>query len=339
MPLIALSPVGILAANIAGWALAHTITGFVAHRTPSPQLAADRGILRLREFERDARAYEALRIRRWKDRLPEAGALFPGGVSKRRLPSFDADGQHRFAIETRRAELSHWWCLACFPAFALWNPPVGVALMGAYAAAANVPCIVVQRYNRGRVRRIETVRVARRDHGNSIPYGSPPRLVMNAVTSTQPLQISETGWARRDSLVDVHVVHKEIHESVCGDPGCAPEQCRRGTSGEREQRKGKRRHHERKAVVAFETDGSADVMAAVPAEPEAVHDPAVQRVAHEFHHKKRRDDDDDDGHGTERHGARESQVIITRLRSAKPYAYSSKRMSHTGRIPETSPAR
>ena len=46
-----------------------------------------------------------LRINRWKDRLPEAGALFAGGVSKRQLPSYDVAGLELFVRETRRAEL------------------------------------------------------------------------------------------------------------------------------------------------------------------------------------------------------------------------------------------
>jgi glycosyl-4,4'-diaponeurosporenoate acyltransferase len=35
--------------------------------------------------------------------------------------------------------------------FLLWNPPVGVAVNVVYAIAANVPCILAQRYNRPRV--------------------------------------------------------------------------------------------------------------------------------------------------------------------------------------------
>ena len=35
--------------------------------------------------------------------------------------------------------------------FLLWNPPVGVAANVVYAIAANLPCILAQRYNRPRV--------------------------------------------------------------------------------------------------------------------------------------------------------------------------------------------
>jgi glycosyl-4,4'-diaponeurosporenoate acyltransferase len=168
LPMITLGPLAVLVADVVGWALAHSLTGYAAHRMPTARLSADRGILRLRAVERGGRVYEAVRIRRWKDRLPEAGALFPGGVSKRALRSSDAAGRRQFAVETRRAELGHWWCFACAPLFALWNPPVGAVLMVIYGAAANLPCIAVQRYNRGRLARVEGSDAARR-HGSNIP--------------------------------------------------------------------------------------------------------------------------------------------------------------------------
>ena len=91
-----------------------------------------------------------LRIHRWKDRLPEAGALFEGGISKRELPARDVEGLRTFVRETRRAELTHWWAIACAPLFVLWNPPDAAVLLVAYGVLVNVPFIVIQRYNRFR---------------------------------------------------------------------------------------------------------------------------------------------------------------------------------------------
>jgi glycosyl-4,4'-diaponeurosporenoate acyltransferase len=108
--------------------------------------------LRIRRFETNGRVYERwLRIRSWKDRLPEAGNLFLGGISKRRLPRHDRKGLERFAVETRRAELTHWLILAATPWFFQWNPWwLGLAMAG-YGIVANVPCLAIQRYNRGRL--------------------------------------------------------------------------------------------------------------------------------------------------------------------------------------------
>lgn len=114
------------------------------------------------------KAYRWLGIRKWKDRIPEAGAFFRGGFSKRHLQSHDLDYLKRFALETTRAEFSHWLTWALSLTFFAWTPwPVGV-MMVLYGAASNVPFILVQRYNRARLCQIIQAS-ARRPHGNRTP--------------------------------------------------------------------------------------------------------------------------------------------------------------------------
>ncbi len=143
--------------DVAAIAVAHGVAGYLAHRLPAHVLAHDAGPLRPRAWERDGRAYRRVRIDRWKDHLPEAGALFDGGVSKRVLRS-GPDGLHELVRESRRAELAHWGALASGPLFALWNPPALAGALLLYSVAANAPCIAIQRYNRQRAQRV----VARR---------------------------------------------------------------------------------------------------------------------------------------------------------------------------------
>ena len=138
--------------DVAAWGAFHAATGYAAHRLGDQRLAHDGPLLRLRSFESGGRWYRRrLRIHRWKDRLPEAGDLFTGGVSKRALPSYDAAGLQVFARETRRAELTHWWAMACGPLFVLWNPPLASGLLVAYGVLVNLPFIAIQRYNRFRI--------------------------------------------------------------------------------------------------------------------------------------------------------------------------------------------
>jgi glycosyl-4,4'-diaponeurosporenoate acyltransferase len=137
--------------DIAAWGLVHATTGYAAHRLGPRRLAADGWLLRRRGFEADGRWYRRmLRIHRWKDRLPEAGDLFRGGVSKRHLPAQDTAGLLVFVRETRRAELGHWWALGCGFLFVLWNPPLAAVLLVAYGVGVNLPFIAIQRYNRWR---------------------------------------------------------------------------------------------------------------------------------------------------------------------------------------------
>ena len=151
---ISLQPAPNVLVDVAAWFLIHSVTGYAAHRLPLRRLQRDGWLLRLRAFEQGGRLYERLGIRRWKDRLPEAGGVFRGGMSKRQLPTEAEGGLARFAAETRRAELGHWAAMAGGPLFVLWNPPAIAAVMVLYGVAANAPFIAIQRYNRARVARV-----------------------------------------------------------------------------------------------------------------------------------------------------------------------------------------
>lgn len=117
--------------DIAAWGAFHAAIGYAAHRLSDERLSRDPWLLRPLPFEVRGTWYRrTLRIHRWKDKLPEAGDLFRGGVSKRRLPSYDVTGLELFVRETRRAELTHCSALACGPLVVLWNPPLAAGLLG-----------------------------------------------------------------------------------------------------------------------------------------------------------------------------------------------------------------
>jgi glycosyl-4,4'-diaponeurosporenoate acyltransferase len=150
--------------DVLAWGAFHGLTGYAAHRLDESRLSSDGWLLRARRFEAGGRWYRRrLRMDRWKDKLPEAGDLFRGGVSKRHLPAYDVEGLQLFVRETRRAELGHWWALCCGPVFVLWNPPVAAALLVGYGVVVNLPFIVIQRYNRFRTQAL-LERIAARGH-------------------------------------------------------------------------------------------------------------------------------------------------------------------------------
>jgi glycosyl-4,4'-diaponeurosporenoate acyltransferase len=157
--------------DVVAWGLIHAGAGYLAHRVPVAWLTRDRWLFRERSVERGGRLYSrTLRIGRWKDRLPEAGALFAGGISKRHVTDRDQGGLERFVVETRRAELAHWLAAAPGPLFALWNPPAVVPVIIAYGLGINLPFVAVQRYNRIRASRVLGARAARgrRDSGSAV---------------------------------------------------------------------------------------------------------------------------------------------------------------------------
>lgn len=138
--------------DVAAWGVFHSATGYAAYRLDESRLSQDGWLLRPRRFEKAGRWYRRwLRVHRWKDKVPEAGNLFRDGISKRHLPGRDVAGLQLFVRETRRAELAHWWAMWCGPIFVLWNPPLAAGLLVLYGVLANLPFIVIQRYNRFRI--------------------------------------------------------------------------------------------------------------------------------------------------------------------------------------------
>ena len=152
MPVVELSPALLVLTDAVTWFAVSLVAGYACHRLPDRRLDHDTALTRARAFERGGRFYERrLRIVRWKDRLPEAGDLFRDGYDKRVVTRAELP---RYVIETRRAEYTHWGIMAAAPLFLLWNPLLVWWAMVAYALVANLPCLVIQRYNRARVLRI-----------------------------------------------------------------------------------------------------------------------------------------------------------------------------------------
>ena len=136
------------------WILIHFGSGYLAHHLPTGVLVALPLVNRSYRWEgAGGRFYERLGMRAWKDRLPEAGAFFKGGFSKRHLRSRDPAYLKRFVLETARAECSHWLTWGMAVTFFAWTPWQVGAIMLIYGAIVNLPCILVQRYNRARLKR------------------------------------------------------------------------------------------------------------------------------------------------------------------------------------------
>ena len=143
------------------------MAGFVAARRPRASFNPEQGLYRLRRFEASARIYERLRVRIWKDWLPDFGDFFKPGFAKKKLKSRDKGYLQIFYAETCRAEFAHWLTMAGAPVFLLWNEWWVELIMIGYALAANVPCIIVQRYNRCRLRRLAALRYSGQEKAGS----------------------------------------------------------------------------------------------------------------------------------------------------------------------------
>lgn len=140
-----------IALDVMMWGLIHIgVAWFITQQKPS-MFMNEPWYLRLRRWETPL-FYETLfRIKVWKPLLPDAAPWFNKGFSKKNLNARDANYLKRFVLETRRGELSHWICLCCSVIFFLWNALWVSGLMVCVGIIFNLPCILVQRYNRLRL--------------------------------------------------------------------------------------------------------------------------------------------------------------------------------------------
>jgi glycosyl-4,4'-diaponeurosporenoate acyltransferase len=149
--LIRLPGIWIIGLNLAGWCGIQFGLAWLFLKLPVGRFnpAGEFG------WERNGKIYQSLfRVKSWLPLLPDGGGWFPGGFRKGALLAGDRDYLYRFLRETRRGELCHWAAIGCSPLFFLWNPLWGDVVIVAYALAANLPCIIAQRYNRIRIRRV-----------------------------------------------------------------------------------------------------------------------------------------------------------------------------------------
>ncbi|MBN2327235.1 MAG: glycosyl-4,4'-diaponeurosporenoate acyltransferase [Candidatus Omnitrophica bacterium] len=141
--------------NILAWLVIHIGFAWAGVKSPASYFKPHAWLYQTFFFEKNGILYENLfLIKFWKDRLPDGAAWFQGGFPKKNMIQADFDYLNRFITETCRGELVHWAVFMASGIFFLWNEPWVGWIMVAYGMAANFPCIIVQRYNRNRLRSI-----------------------------------------------------------------------------------------------------------------------------------------------------------------------------------------
>lgn len=153
MQIIALPRFWMIASFIAGWFIIQMGAALLANRIPS-RLLQDSGLFRVFKFESDSLYRRVFRVHKWKHLLPDGAAASKNGFRKKHMVGSDPEYIRKFILESKRAELIHWIAIFPFWVFGLWSPPIVIPIMLLYALAANMPCIIAQRYNRPRLRRL-----------------------------------------------------------------------------------------------------------------------------------------------------------------------------------------
>lgn len=138
------------------WPILQLTAEFICHRLPDRFYDERNFFFQSKGFEKEGAIYDQIfHVRKWKHLLPDGGMVRKKrGFRKKRLEQTNSDHLERFILESSKAELIHWLGMFPFWVFGFFTSPNVVLYMFLYALAVNMPCIIVQRYNRPRVQHL-----------------------------------------------------------------------------------------------------------------------------------------------------------------------------------------
>lgn len=121
---------------------------FIGEALPRGWFCWDRFPYRAWSWERQGRIYDLLKIRAWKDRMPDKSRVVKSMVPKRVGACPTSESVYRLIRETCVAEAVHFClCLLAFPIYFFWGNLTGV-LLALVFVVCNLPFMIIQRYNR-----------------------------------------------------------------------------------------------------------------------------------------------------------------------------------------------
>ncbi len=142
----------LVAWDIVVWLCLHIGVSWFFIHLPNTWFSLHIWWFRPKKWELPPSVYETyLHIKTWKGKIPDAGPYLGLHFSKKKLHSRHPPYIRAFIQETCRAECVHM-VTGCFSLiFFIWHTaPVGWLMVG-YGIASNMPCILIQRYNRIRL--------------------------------------------------------------------------------------------------------------------------------------------------------------------------------------------
>lgn len=145
------------------WAVFQLAATWICIRLPDKYLDASRFPFRTFAWERGGAFYRLLLVHRWKKFLPDGGAIRGPEYRKKSLERISEAHLRWFLVESCRAEAGHFLAILPFWTFGFIGPPEVIWYMLAYSLAINIPCVLVQRYNRPRMMDVLARRYAQKE--------------------------------------------------------------------------------------------------------------------------------------------------------------------------------
>lgn len=137
-------------------AIAGTVGFFFGRLISKCPLKPEKGIFQCFGFEKDGALYEKLNIRKWQARVPDMSKVFSKMMPPKNLSGNYADRLPTMIRETCVAEVTHIAVsILGLPCLWIWPGLGGVTVTAVFVLLLNVPYILIQRYNRPRLIRLQ----------------------------------------------------------------------------------------------------------------------------------------------------------------------------------------
>ena len=140
------------------------IVGFFSGRImPKRWIKPEKGWFRSFSFEKNGAVYEKLGIRKWQNRVPDMSRILPFMMPAKNLSGDYEDRLPVMIQETCVAELVHIVvCVLGLPCLWMWPGAGGVIVTAIFIGLLNLPFILIQRYNRPRLIRLQQKLLSRK---------------------------------------------------------------------------------------------------------------------------------------------------------------------------------
>lgn len=145
----------VLVRDLLIWFTAHMLCVYLCHKAPDTWYRRARWPFLPFLWEEQGRVYNRLlKVGRWKDLIPDGGRINSYGFQKGRVQSLKREYLQRFILETKRSEMIHLTGILSLGLFFLVHPFLEALLISLVFLLLDVPCIIIQRYNRPRLHQL-----------------------------------------------------------------------------------------------------------------------------------------------------------------------------------------
>ncbi len=138
------------------------LSHFVGEALPRRWFCSESRFFRSADWENNGAFYDKLKIRVWKDKLPDMSRVMPDMMPKRLAGDAVPGDVRQLAVETCVSESVHWGLILLGAACLFLWPGTGGAVITLLYTFGNIPFIMIQRYNRPRLLKTAAILEARR---------------------------------------------------------------------------------------------------------------------------------------------------------------------------------